>query len=254
MSSSQNPAQSDQESVSAARVIQRPDADRFTVLIANAKGGCGKTTLATNLASAWASRGRQVTLLDLDPQQSAGSWVRQRHAFGGSGIQSLALDKHQAPGMGALSHLLRDSGEFLVIDSPAGLEGPMLESCLRLAQVVLVPVLPSPIDTRAVTRFMQSVLLSASYRRRPRRIAVVANRARERTRMYAQLRLFLNSLKVPFLATLRDTQLYVQAVEKGLGIMEMPESRASADKEDWQDILDWLEIQKHLIRAWPGLR
>ena len=244
----------DDEGISPARVVPYPDASRFTVLVANAKGGCGKTTLATNLASAWAASGRAVTLLDLDPQQSAGIWVKQRNASGAPPIQPLALGKQQSPGLGAISQLLRDSHEFLVIDSPAGLEGPMLDACLRLAHVVLVPVLPSPIDTRAVTRFMQAVMLSSSYRRRPRRLAVIANRARERTRMYGQLRLFLNSLKVPFLTTLRDTQLYVQAVDEGLGIMELEEARAAGDRQDWQAILDWLEVQKHLMRAWPGLR
>lgn len=241
-------------SLSSARVVPHPSASRFTVLIANAKGGCGKTTLATNLASAWASTGRPVTLLDLDPQQSAGGWIKQRNDNGAAPIHSLALNKQQGTGLGALTALLRDSQDFLVIDSPAGLDGPMLDACLRLAQVVLVPVLPSPIDTRAVTRFMQSVMLSPSYRRQPRRMAVVANRARERTRMYAQLRLFLNSLKVPFLASLRDTQLYVQAVDQGLGIMELNEQRAEPDQEDWQTIIEWLDIQKHLMRAMPGLR
>src|SRR5690606_9082847 len=53
---------------------------RFVVLIANAKGGCGKTTIATNLASYYAGRGQPTSLLDLDPQQSSGWWLKQRPA------------------------------------------------------------------------------------------------------------------------------------------------------------------------------
>ena len=247
-SSSQGP----QDNLSGARVLDSNASNRFTVLVANAKGGCGKTTLATNLASAWAQRGRNVTLLDLDPQQSAGLWAKQRLANGGRLIAPMALPKDRPVTSGTLMSATRNSGDFLVIDSPAGLDGQALDACLRMAQVVLIPVLPSPIDIRAVTRFMQTVMLSPNYRRRPRRLAVIANRARQRTRMYAQLERFLNSLKVPFLTTLRDTQLYVQAVDRGLGVMELEESRAKQDQQDWQSIIEWLEVQKHLIRAMPG--
>lgn len=115
-----------------------------------------------------------------------------------------------------------------------------------------MPVLPSPIDIRAATRFMQSVMLSPANRRRPKRLAVIANRARERTRMYGKLELFLHSLKIPFLTTLRDTQLYVRAAGDGCGVLDLHEADQQ-DRDAWRTIIEWLEIQRHLTRTLPGL-
>ena len=245
---------SDDELVSAARVIPDRARERFVVLVANAKGGCGKTTLSTNLASSYAARGQSVSMLDMDPQQSAHQWLRLRQHSGRDDIHGLCAPIGRDFNPGRLHSAIRDSRDYLVIDSPAGLDGAALDALLRTAQVVLVPVLPSPIDIRAATRFLQAVMLSPAYRRRPRRLAVVANRARERTRTYAQLQAFLRSLKIPFLATLRDTQAYVQATGKGIGITETDTPATAVDREHWQRVMEWLEVQRHLVRALPGFR
>lgn len=245
----------DEGIVSPARVVSDPAQQRFVVLVANAKGGCGKTTLSTNLAASYARQGQAVSLLDMDPQQSAHLWLTQRQKKGTHHeIHGQAMAISRDFNAGRLHSVIRDSRDYLVIDSPAGLEGPALDALLRTAQVVLVPVLPSPIDIRAATRFLQAVMLSPAYRQRPRRLAVIANRARERTRMYAQLQTFLNSLKIPFLATLRDTQLYVQATGLGIGISEIDDAAAAGDRADWQRIVEWLEVQRHLVRTLPGFR
>jgi chromosome partitioning protein len=244
-----------------ARLVADRGRNHFVILIANAKGGCGKTTLSTSLASYYAGRGRAVSLLDLDPQQSSSQWWRQRQQSASEtapgravseNIQllSLPLDKHFHPGK--LQTPLREARDLLIIDSPAGLDGVALDALLNIARVVLVPVLPSPIDIRAATRFMQTVMLSPANRRRPKRLAVIANRARERTRMYGKLELFLNSLKIPFLATLRDTQLYVQAAGEGCGVLDMNDA-SEQDRQQWRIIIEWLEIQRHLINTLPGL-
>ena len=115
-------------------------------------------------------------------------------------------------------------------------------------------VLPSPIDIRATTRFLQTVMLAPSYRRRPRRLAVIANRSRTRTRMYESLRQFLASLKIPYLVTLRDTQLYVQAMSNGEGVLDAAVSRHLDDQQHWRRIGEWLEVQRHLIQTMPGFR
>lgn len=226
---------------------------RFVVLVANAKGGCGKTTLSTNLAAYLASQGQSVSLLDLDPLQSAESWLRRRQALGRHDIHSLTLKLDRYTTYGRLSDVVSQARNYLIIDSPGGLDGPMLDHVLRVSQVVLVPVLPSPIDIRAATRFLQAVMLSPCYRRRPRRVAVIANRTRTRTRMYEQLRQFLSSLKIPYLATLRDTQLYMQAAGEGSGIVDMPAQRAAEDVAHWRGIAEWLEVQRHLLRSLPRL-
>ncbi|MDF1779677.1 MAG: ParA family protein [Alcanivoracaceae bacterium] len=244
----------DEGLASTARVVKDPAQDHLIVLVANAKGGCGKTTLSTNLASCYASRGHGVSLLDMDPQQSSSQWLRQREKKAHGEIHGLSLSINRDFHAGRLQSVIRQSREYLVIDSPAGLEGPALDALLRTAHVVLVPVLPSPIDIRAATRFLQAVMLSPAYRRSPRRIAVVANRARERTRTYTQLQSFLNSLKIPFLATLRDTQLYVQATGLGIGVSEIDHPSAKADKDDWQRMIEWLEVQRRLMRTMHRFR
>ncbi|EKF74759.1 Cobyrinic acid ac-diamide synthase [Alcanivorax hongdengensis A-11-3] len=243
MTSAQNPQSS----------FSRPagSGQRMVILVANSKGGCGKTTIATNLACYYAALGRPVTLLDLDPQQSALQWLKLRP---NDDIHGLSWPNGEPLSLGRLQQRLDHAGELVIIDSPAGLDTHQLDHLLRLSQIVLVPVLPSPIDIRATTRFLQSVMLTPSYRRRPRRLAVIANRARTRTKMYESLRQFLSSLKIPYLVTLRDTQLYVQAMASGEGIMDVAVSRNVEDQRHWRIIGEWLEVQRHLIRALPGFR
>jgi chromosome partitioning protein len=243
----------DEGVISPARVVKNHASQRFTVLVANAKGGCGKTTVSTNLAGYYASQGLPVSLLDLDPQQSAGMWLNLRNGSQSGGINRLSLPLGHGFSRTRLKTLINDAGPLLIIDSPAGLEGEALDALLEISQVVLVPVLPSPIDIRAATRFLQSVMLTRHYQRRPRRLAVVANRSRERTLMFGQLQRFLNSLKIPYLTALRDSQLYVHAAGEGKGIMELDAPRALSHQRDWQRIVEWLEIQRHLMRSLPGM-
>lgn len=240
--------------ISPARVRGSAPEQRFIILVANAKGGCGKTTLATNLASLYARRGSSVSLLDLDPQQSAGVWLNLRHQTGLDDIQSLSLPLSGELRRTALAEKLREAGPRVIIDSPAGLDQRTLEPLLAVSQVILVPVLPSPLDIRATTRFLQTLMLTHSYQQQPRRLAVVANRARERTLMFGQLRRFLQSLKIPYLASLRDTQLLTQAASQGKGLVELGQDRAQSHLDDWQPIVEWLEVQRQLIRSMPGNR
>lgn len=242
----------DEGVISPARVRQDTSGQRFTVLVANAKGGCGKTTLATNLASLYAHRGSPVSLLDLDPQQSADTWLNLRRQSGLSGIESLRLPLSGELRRAELAEKLRGAGPRIIIDSPAGLDARALEPLLEVSQVVLVPVLPSPLDIRAATRFLQTLMLTRSFQRHPRRLAVVANRTRQRTVMFSQLKRFLQSLKIPYLTSLRDTQLLAHAAGEGKGLFELDQDRARGHLDDWQPIVEWLEVQRQLIRASQG--
>tara|TARA_A100001391_G_scaffold184201_1_gene151899 strand:- start:49949 stop:50698 length:750 start_codon:yes stop_codon:yes gene_type:complete len=236
---------------SSARRVARQDARRLVILIANSKGGCGKTTLATNLAAYFSLSGQDVTLLDLDPQQSATQWVRLRQD---PRVEALGWPTDEPVSLGRLQDQLQRARDVVVIDSPAGMDRHTLDHLLRVAQVVLIPVLPSPIDIRATTRFVQNVMLAPSYQRRPRRLAVIANRARTRTRMYEALRQFLASLKIPYLVTLRDTQHYVQSMADGGSMLDPSGQRHLDDQRHWRLIGEWLEVQRHLIRSLPGFR
>ncbi|UCE88204.1 MAG: AAA family ATPase [Pseudomonadota bacterium] len=211
------------------------------VLVINAKGGCGKTTIATNLACAWACSGYRAALLDYDPQASAMRWLSLR-SDERPAIHGVAVYRRPAGGQTSTwLHRLPPGTERVVMDVPAGVTGTRLLEYTRRADVVLVPVLPSPIDIHAASRFIQDLLLEAKVRQTRVRVGVVANRTRENTRIFQALQRFLASLELPLVTQLRDTQNYVHAAERGIGIHEMWDSRAGRDKCQWVSLMDWLE-------------
>ncbi len=202
----------------------------------NAKGGCGKTTLATSLAACAARRGRSVRLLDLDPLGAALAWGRRRPESLPS-VHVLAADR--VPLGVTRSFLLGAAGneEITIFDTPAGLGRPTLDLLVRDAAAVLVPVLPSTLDTTAAPRTIADVLLTGCL---PETVAVVANRIRPNTRAYAALVRFLDSLTIPLVTVLHDSQSYVAAVAEGRGIHELATPAARAECRRWKPLLDWL--------------
>ncbi|MGW8248785.1 MAG: nucleotide-binding protein [Acidiferrobacterales bacterium] len=208
-----------------------------SIMLVNAKGGCGKSTLATNLASFYATRGKNVTLVDMDPQGSSYEWVNNR--------------PEDRPGITAIAgwkepfRPSRDT-EVLIIDTAAGTEGKELTALARKAETILVPVLPSTIDMRAAKQFLYRLLLMGRIEREETRVAVVANRVRENTLIYEKLNSFLRKLDIPFVATLRDTQNYIRADERGLGIFELAPSSVYWDLEQWKKLTRYLNSQRSL--------
>ena len=174
-----------------------------TILVVNAKGGCGKTTLSTNLASYFATNELKTVLVDFDPQQSALEWLQERNPDYYYEIQ----------GVSPFENRLRFAAdvERVILDAPARVEGKQLSDLVRRADIILVPVLPSPIDMRAAAHFIKDLLMTGHIQEK--KIAVVANRVRENTLIYQQLNKFLKHLNIPFLASLRDSQNYIHAAE-----------------------------------------
>ena len=210
------------------------------ITIANAKGGCGKTTLATNLASYFAANGEATALIDYDPQGSSMDWlqVRDEHQPPIHGVS--AFQRHNAnANTRAWSLRVPNNTRRIVIDTPAGLNGNPLSDIIQQTDVLLIPVIPSAIDIRAAAGFIRDVLLSYSYRKQPKPIAVIASRVRKNTLVYAKLEKFLNSLKIPFVSELRDTQGYVRASEYGLGLIDI--GMEAQDQELWKILIDWLD-------------
>lgn len=202
-------------------------------LVANPKGGSGKSTLATNLAGYFASRRHDVMLGDVDPQQSSREWLSLR-PFELPGIDTweTGKDKVARPPKGT-SHV--------VLDTPAGLSGKLLDRVLKLSTRVIVPVQPSVFDMQATRRFLQALQEEKVVRKGRADVAVIGMRVDARTRAAAELERFFAGFDLPVLAYLRDTQVYVQAAAAGLTIFDLPPSRAERDLEQWQAIIDWAE-------------
>jgi chromosome partitioning protein len=204
-----------------------------SILILNAKGGCGKTTLSTNLASYYATSGLNTVLVDFDPQQSSMEWLATR-------------DKdyyYEISGMSPFDGPLRygKDVERAILDAPARVEGKQLTDLIKRADIILIPVLPSPIDIRAAAHFIGELQDSGKLRGHGKKVAVVANRVREKTLIYKDLDRFLKHLKIPYVAHLRDTQNYIHAAENGLGIFDMPWYQVEHDIEQWKPLTRWIE-------------
>ena len=203
-----------------------------TVLIANPKGGSGKTTLATNLAGYLADRGERVLLVDLDRQRSATDWLMRRPdelpTIRGWNSQ---LDRKA---MG------ETKPEWLVVDSPAGMHGDKLTNALKRAERVIVPVQPSAFDMAATSHFLEILRAEKSVRKAKIEVAMIGMRVDARTRAAAELEAFLDEAGFPVLTLLRDAQIYVQAANEGLSLFDMAPSRAARELEQWQPLLDWL--------------
>lgn len=206
------------------------------VMVMNSKGGSGKSTLATNIASYFAGQGARVTLADYDPQCSSLDWlsVRPDDLPRISGVK--AFDE-------GIRNVARDT-EVLVIDAPARTHGSEMNELVRRAETILVPVMPSPIDMKASTRFMEELLELGKVQRQQARLGMVANRVRENTLLFDELDHYLDKLKVPYLGQLRQSTNYLRAYQRGMGIFELPEYLASPDWEQWKPITKWLDSKK----------
>lgn len=211
-----------------------------TIMLLNAKGGCGKSTLASNLASYYAVEGYAVGLVDFDPQQSGLEWLAARPE---NAAEIIGIDGTEE-GMRVPRNL-----DVVIYDVPAAVSGKELTSLVRRAETLIIPVLPSPIDIRAASHFIRDLLLVGKVSRKQTKLAVVANRVRENTLVFHILERFLKSLKIPFVATLRDTQNYIRAEERGLGIFEMAPSSVAQDIEQWEPLLKWLHSKRSLPQA-----
>jgi chromosome partitioning protein len=206
-----------------------------TIMLMNAKGGCGKTTIATNLATWYADEGKQVALADFDPQQSTIDWLEARKDYEGiPDIQAInAVKDPVRPAKGT---------DLLIMDAPAGVHGSTINKMLLRVDTLILPVLPSPIDMRACSRFLTELLTSGRVSKNQTRIGIVANRAKEQTRIYHDLETYLGHLKIPFITHLRESQNYIRSAEKGLAIFELAPSQVYKDVVLWDSIFKWLKV------------
>ena len=206
------------------------------IMILNAKGGCGKSTLATNIASYFASEGAAVALADYDPQRSSLDWLARRPE-----------NRPPIAGVAAYEDGLRHvprSADIVVSDAPARSHGSELTDLVRHAETIVLPVLPSTIDMQATANFLEELRRVGKVGRKEVRIGAVANRVRDNTLIFDELDEFLTKAKVPYIAALREAQNYVRAYTRGIGIFELPEYLAWPDWDEWEPLTAWLRSKR----------
>ena len=200
-----------------------------TILVANPKGGSGKTTLSINLAGYLAASGQRVAILDLDRQKSATQWLASRDA--------------RLPNIELLTQKQGEASGWLVIDSPAGMHGKNLEHALKLAHQVIVPIAPSLFDIRASQDFLAALQAEKSVRKGRAFVGLVGMRVDARTRAGVTLENLMAQQDLPVLAYLRNAQNYVNAAFEGKSLFDLPPHIVERDTEQWQGIIDWLDSE-----------
>ena len=204
-----------------------------TIMVINAKGGSGKSTIATNLASYYATQNASVLLADYDPQESSMDWLSAR-----------PVGRPAIKGVAAHTDVVRPSRgtDVVICDVPAAVHGNTLNQLAKKADTFIVPILPSPIDIRAAAKFIKELKAATPVSRKQTKIGVVANRARGNTNIFLELDDFLSELRgVNYVTALRETQNYIRAADKGVGIFEFAPGATAVDREEWQPLIKWLE-------------
>lgn len=203
------------------------------IVIANPKGGVGKSTVSTNVAGYWANQGHTVMLGDVDRQQSSRLWLQLRAAQHPElpRIHPWNIDEDRiAKAPKGTTHM--------VLDTPAGLHGKRLEATMKLADLVLIPLQASVFDIYATRDFLQE--LHARKRSDGVKLAVVGNRVKDHTKAGEHLHQFLSTLKIPVLTQLRDTQNYAHLAAHGLTLFDVSPTRVEKDLAQWAPITQWL--------------
>ena len=206
------------------------------IMLLNSKGGCGKSTIATNLASYFAVEGKKVALVDYDPQVSSLDWLARRPQ---KAPPIAGIEGHKE----GMTHLARNT-EIVIVDAPARSHGKELTYLVRHAETIIVPVLPSSIDMLAVSKFLAELKKVGRVARKEVKVAVVANRVREHTLIFEQLDEYLDGMRIPYVAAFREAQNYIRAYTRGLGLFELPEYLAWPDWEQWYPLIKYVNSRR----------
>jgi chromosome partitioning protein len=215
-----------------------------TTLVINAKGGVGKTTIATNLASYFAANNVPTAIMDYDPQGSSLHWLRLRapeaaHIHGANAART-------GNGLRSLEKYVPRTTQQLILDAPAGPSRLLVQELLGRAKSILIPVAPSAMDIHATANFIKELLLVGCVRHRNIRLAVVANRMRASTSVYEPLERFVSSLRISFLTRILDSQIYVSAAETGKGIFDMDAEGTADQRQQFMPIVRWVNNESPL--------
>ncbi|MDH3325425.1 MAG: ParA family protein [Gammaproteobacteria bacterium] len=201
------------------------------ILVINPKGGCGKSTISAQLAGYYANWGMRVALADTDPQKSSLNWLRIR-----------PLDAKTIIGINAIKEriVVPDGLDYLIIDTAAGFHENDFRYLAELCDNILIPVLPSAMDTHAASHFAYQLLIKYRITFEDKKICVIANRTRLRSIAYRDLLSFLDTLKLPLITTIRESKHYIDCTATGLSIFDTTKSNTSNLRKDWLPVIRWL--------------
>lgn len=227
------------------------------IVVANAKGGCGKTTLSTNISAYYSSRGMKVRLFDYDEQESSLEWLstrQQQEKLKNKGVIEgvtafKSYDHHHTR-----SWMLRipEDTDRVVVDTPAGTTVSELCNLLHNNDHLIIPIMASPIDIKVASKFVYLLTRQRIFKDKNINIAVVANRVKKKTKSYYNLENFLFAVNIPFITSLRDTHLYSRAYELGIGISDLKLARVEKDKKQWLPLFRWCETHHQNKRLEDG--
>lgn len=198
-----------------------------SILVANTKGGCGKTTLTTNLAGYLATLGNNVAIADLDRQKSATHWLKRRPE---ECVKIYSNNKCEKT----------NKLDWLIIDSPAGFRNDKFETAVKVVDCILVPMQPSAFDSGATERFLEILQKEKAIRKAKTFVALVGMRVNSRTNAAEHLNTFMEATGLPVLTSLRSAQSYVNAAEKGMTLFDMKPYQVQKDLEQWEPITNWV--------------
>ena len=199
------------------------------ILIANSKGGSGKTTITTNLAGYFASIGKSVLLSDLDRQLSSTNWVQRRPAE--LPIIHTTNPRSKPPSI---------DPDWIITDSPAGFREEKLSDAVKQADCIIVPIQPSAFDIGATTDFLNLLAEEKAIRKNKTFVALVGMRVNSRTNAATTLAEFMEQTGFPILTYLRNAQVYATAAELGASLFDMRPSLVAQDIEQWAPLLEWV--------------
>lgn len=219
-----------------------------TTLVINPKGGSGKTTVATNLASYFAANKVATALMDYDPQGSSLNWLKQR-PMDVARIHGANAAPAKPGRLRSMDMRIPEDTRQLVIDAPAGAAGLLLQEMLGRTNCILIPVAPSSIDIHATANFIRDLLLAGRIRANNIRLGVVANRVKKAVPVYQPLERFLNSLNLPLLSRLSDSDAFVSAAETGVGVFEMEFAASAVERQQFMPVCEWIETPKLMVES-----
>jgi len=206
------------------------------IAVINPKGGVGKTTITINLGLFLSFQSKEVVFIDLDPQRSLSDLLKRRP----KALSQFQCIKSNPEKFNIEDYQQPDKDIIYLIDCPAGMDGTHISKILGCSDILLIPVTPSPIDLGALTHFFFQLAVNDDHLIKNKPIALIANKTKIYTRAHSSILKKLEKFTIPLIGTFRDTQNYTLPATKGMGIVDLPAYRVTADIENWDNILAWI--------------